>query len=826
MLEFPLIRPHPPRLSNMTDGLREIEKNGVYSNGGPVVRRFENNVTGRLFRGKGDSLAVVNATLGLMLALKLAAIQSGKRGGLVLMPAFTFAATAQAAEWAGLTPLICDIDPDDWTASARAEELLLDKFGDRIVALLPYATFGAAIDLDRYSALSKAYCVTVVIDAAASLGTIDVHGANFGAGAPFAVVYSMHATKTFATAEGGLVHSADASLIDKLRRMSNFGFGAERRAELPGLNAKLPEVLGLLAQAKLDEIESVCEHRAELGDAYRHGLADICGAQRPTAPRQALQFWPALLPSGVAENRGALISELFARGVGAGHYFSPHLGEQRYFQDAAMVQPTPVANDISARMISLPVSEAMTVDDVALVCDRLRAAIRAVNTRRQRASSGAHEIVSTVLIGGGPAGTAFLSAATKQNKLTALAREGLTIVERGNGLGEGLLGGYAIRSDSTAETFLSAVKDNIHAEIAALIDHPAGQLMARSIGALGAPLVEAGPLLAATGAKLSSIVENHGGTVLTRHDGQAAQRMANGLWRTTVRDADGMTRDLFSKHIVLATGGYQCVQSLPSLRVAGVSLSELAGDRLMPSDTFLKLGGLDAARKRIAAVPAPRVAIVGGSTSALAAAQLLLKADPTLALGASSVSILHRRKLRPFYHSREAAYDDGFHDFTDGDICPVSGFVYRLAGFRLEARELVLRMLSIGGRAPDPRVALHQITGDDDETARAIIRAADIVIGATGYRPHAFPLLAVDGSPIQLACNGPEWAPMVDRYCRVIDVHHHPVPGAYGIGLAAGFRPWGPLGGEPSFRGQANGLWLWQNDVGLLIVDDLLKHER
>lgn len=63
---------------------------------------------------------------------------------------------------------------------------------------------------------------------------------------------------------------------------------------------------------------------------------------------------------------------------------------------------------------------------------------------------------------------------------------------------------------------------------------------------------------------------------------------------------------------------------------------------------------------------------------------------------------------------------------------------------------------------------------------------------------------------------------MVDRHCRVLDAGGAAVPGLYGIGLAAGFVPWGRLGGEASFVGQANGLWLWQNDVGMMIVDQLL----
>ncbi len=81
----------------------------------------------------------------------------------------------------------------------------------------------------------------------------------------------------------------------------------------------------------------------------------------------------------------------------------------------------------------------------------------------------------------------------------------------------------------------------------------------------------------------------------------------------------------------------------------------------------------------------------------------MLKSD--IPFGAESLSLLHREALRPWYPDAEAAHADGFTDFGPDDICPLFGFVYRLAGFRLEARELVLRMLRIGGRTPDPRVA-------------------------------------------------------------------------------------------------------------------------
>jgi hypothetical protein len=83
-------------------------------------------------------------------------------------------------------------------------------------------------------------------------------------------------------------------------------------------------------------------------------------------------------------------------------------------------------------------------------------------------------------------------------------------------------------------------------------------------------------------------------------------------------------------------------------------------------------------------------------------------------------------------------------------------------------------------------------------------------------------LFDVDGSAIALAAHAPGRPRLVDQQCRVIDVAGNPVPGVFGLGLASGHLPDGKLGGESSFGGKANGLWLWQNDIGQMIVDQLL----
>lgn len=820
-MRYPLIAPRPPRLSGLGDALRAIEDAGVYSNGGPTVRGFEDDATRRLFGGTGACLAVTNATTGLMLAMREAS--RGREGGYALMPAFTFAAAAQAALWAGLTPLLCDSDPDDWAAAADAEEAAIATHGDRIAVVVPYDCFGTAIDLARYQAMADRHGTGVVVDAAASLGAIDADGRHFGTDARFAVVFSMHATKPFATAEGGLIHCADAERIETLRRMSNFGFGDARSAELPGLNAKLPEVLGLLASAQLTQIERVADHRARLSAAYRARLGDRVTFQKIYGRRPVAQFQPILLPPALAERRAEIEALLARADIGTGRYFSPHLGQQPWFRDRAVSLPTPVADDIAARILSLPITDAMEEGDVHAICDAVEAALDRVARAACPAPVPVAPMVhSTLMIGGGPAGVAVLISASKQGRLRELAASGLVVLERRDRLGGGELPDYAITSDTTAETFLSAVKDNPEPTIAALMEHPGAVEIARYIGALGVPLSRTGPFLEAMGARVADIVRDSGGQVLTQHYVRESRRTATGLWETRVRDAvSGAERVYLSRNIIVATGGYQARDQIAMERVAGIALGEELGERFVASDALLRIGGVDRLRERLGDVRAPRIAIVGASTSATAGAVLLLKSG--IPFGAGALTILHREEIHPFYPSVEAAHADGFTDFGPDDICPLSGFVYRLAGFRLESRELVLRMLEIGGRVPDPRVRMHRLAGDDDAEAARILREADIVVGALGYRPVALPLYGPQGDRIALAAHAPGRPRLADQQCRILDANGDPLPGAYGIGLAAGFVPEGALGGEPSFRGKANGLWLWQNDVGQIIVDRLLE---
>jgi dTDP-4-amino-4,6-dideoxygalactose transaminase len=184
----------------------------------------------------------------------------------------------------------------------------------------------------------------------------------------------MHATKSFAVGEAGLIYSADPDRSARLRTMSSFGFGEPRTATMAGLNGKLSEVGALLGRLRLADYGRVTAHRAALLHHYREALPEL-QFQLSAPGVQAHQFVPALLPSGLGGARAAIRAGLADRGIATASYFSPHLLEQPYFRKVSVAGPMPVCDDVSARMISLPLFDSMTYHEVDRVAECLRTVI-------------------------------------------------------------------------------------------------------------------------------------------------------------------------------------------------------------------------------------------------------------------------------------------------------------------------------------------------------------------------------------------------------------------------------------------------------------------
>ncbi|MCB8882092.1 FAD-dependent oxidoreductase [Acidisoma cellulosilytica] len=433
----------------------------------------------------------------------------------------------------------------------------------------------------------------------------------------------------------------------------------------------------------------------------------------------------------------------------------------------------------------------------------------------------AAERFELLIIGGGPGGIATLLAAHKLDQLDSLLSMGLAVVESSDGLGKGSIGNYAINSDSGGGTFVDCLDAAHPTELTRLQTHELTKRLAAAEDK-SVPLRDAGRFLSLVGQAIERMIASYpASAVFTRHKAQSARRCEDG-WSVEISDlTSGKTRKIIARQLIIASGANQPMQRMAAEQFGGQSLTARCGTRLMQSGEVLTTDGLQRISKNLGKKAKPLVAILGGSTSAAAVAHALLHRLTGVAFGEAGITLMHRRPLRIYYPDRQQALAEGYTEWTEDDVCQISGRVFRFAGFRLDSRELVMQARGIGGRPAEARLRLHQLGADDGEAAR-ILDQADIVVAAMGYRPRGLPLFDRLGVPITLLSQlGPQ-RPMVDSDCRVLDAKGQALPDVFGIGLAAGFVPRGRLGGEASFRGQANGLWLWQHDVGALIVNAVL----
>lgn len=433
-------------------------------------------------------------------------------------------------------------------------------------------------------------------------------------------------------------------------------------------------------------------------------------------------------------------------------------------------------------------------------------------------------IINTLIIGGGPAGLGVLLAARREGLLGALLQRGVCVVEQSTQLGPGELGSYAIRSDSFADSFLTSPNTPGWPDLGLLRHTSSGiELEAQRGGPVD--LVTAATYLRDMGQALQAWdAQEQRGLFLTDTTARAAHRRADGVWITTCETPERGIFPMASRHLVLATGAAPSIEVLATLPVGEAPLWPRWADKTVRSHDVLSLTGATLLAQRCAGVAAPRIAIVGGSHSAVSSALRCLAQLDAHHAGRGSITLLHRNKIVLTYANPEAARADGFHDFGLEDICPRTGRVFPLAGFRSDSRELMRRVLGLGGLTPEKRITLMPLDDPEAASVHAVettLASADLIIAALGYRPRALPLFDVNGGPIMLHSQRSPSAALVDARSRVLDADGQPVPGVYSQGLSAGY-PLAGRYGEPSFAGQANGLALWQAEVGAEIVQQLL----
>lgn len=330
---------------------------GWFANGGPchevLVDRLEGYVGGGV-----HATPVASGTAGLLVALRAAIPASRPERREVVVPSFTFVATANAIRWAGYDPVFADVDPGHWHLAPDALARVLEARGDRVAAVLAVSTFGTAPPRavgTAWRRLAEAAGVPLLVDSAAGFGARDETGQRLGQQGHLEV-FSFHATKPFAIGEGGLVTTADPELADRVRRLTNFDFGPDRvPRSASGLNAKLDELHCAVGLAVLDDFDAVLAHRAARAQEVRALLSEAGLRFQDNCETSTWQFVPVLGPDDDGRRR---IAEACDRaGIEARRYYEPLHGMPPFRRAAAGDLSTTEA--LHRRQVSLPMSNVM-----------------------------------------------------------------------------------------------------------------------------------------------------------------------------------------------------------------------------------------------------------------------------------------------------------------------------------------------------------------------------------------------------------------------------------------------------------------------------------
>ncbi|HSK35410.1 MAG TPA: DegT/DnrJ/EryC1/StrS family aminotransferase, partial [Actinomycetota bacterium] len=346
----------------------EILASGVLTNG-PYVRRLEEKAAAYL--GVRHCVAVSSCTAGLMLALRV----SGLSGDVVL-PSFTFSATAHAVAWNGLRPVFTDIRPDtlllDPAAAARAT-------GMRTSAILATHTYGTPCDVEALSKVARRNGIRLFFDAAHAFGSR--RGQAMVGGFGDAEVFSLSPTKVLIAGEGGIIATNDDTLAERCRYGRDYGNPGDYDTRFVGLNARMSELHAATALASFSDLEERIARRNQLAERSRKALDEVDGIDFPAVTEGDRSTYKDFTVLVDAERFGmdapALAAALAAEGVQTRRYYSPPVHRQRAYRTGGPSNGAlPVTDDAAARVLTLPLWTGMDdelVDRVGVPVARLAA---------------------------------------------------------------------------------------------------------------------------------------------------------------------------------------------------------------------------------------------------------------------------------------------------------------------------------------------------------------------------------------------------------------------------------------------------------------------
>ncbi|MBW2268150.1 MAG: aminotransferase class I/II-fold pyridoxal phosphate-dependent enzyme [Deltaproteobacteria bacterium] len=361
--------------------LQECVDSNFVSSVGPFVDRFEADVASAT--GAAHAVATTSGSAGLHAALTAVGVG---RDDLVLLPSFTFIASANAIAQCGASPWLLDIDEATWGLDPQALEVALTReterrgdallhraSGRRVAAIVPVHCLGLPCDMDPIIRVARAYGLPVVADAAAAIGASYRDRPIGQLGADLSVL-SFNGNKTVTAGGGGAVLSNEASLAARVRHLTTTarvgsGFDHDR----VGFNYRMTNLQAAVGCAQIEQLDAFVAAKRRIARQYDVAFSELLGVRAFPTPdwaRSACWF------SGLSwDGRDAeeLVPLLQAEGIAARAFWKP-MSEQVPYRSAPR-EPTPVCDRIWRSVLTLPCSSSLTSDDQAAVIAALRKAL-------------------------------------------------------------------------------------------------------------------------------------------------------------------------------------------------------------------------------------------------------------------------------------------------------------------------------------------------------------------------------------------------------------------------------------------------------------------
>jgi dTDP-4-amino-4,6-dideoxygalactose transaminase len=338
------------------------------SNHGRYVMELETRIADML--GVKHCVSTCNGTVALEVAARAAGLT-----GEVIVPSFTFVATAHALQWLGVTPVFCDILPDRHTIDpARVEELITP----RTTGILGVHVWGRPCEIEALIEIADRHGLRLLFDAAHAF-TCTHRGmpiGNFGD----AEILSFHATKFFNTFEGGAIVTNDDELGRRARLMADFGFGDGDTPESIGTNGKLSEVHAAMGLTGLEAVDHVVAVNRRNHARYVEQLEDVEGLLAHRFDPLERHNWQYVVVEVDEErfgiSRDRLVQVLHAENVLARRYFHPGCHQMEPYRTSSpdAAQRLPQTERLVERVLTLPTGTALNVDEIDVVCGLIRQA--------------------------------------------------------------------------------------------------------------------------------------------------------------------------------------------------------------------------------------------------------------------------------------------------------------------------------------------------------------------------------------------------------------------------------------------------------------------